>query len=343
MASAAVVERIHALAGADPDRRHRLARLSRVSLSSDWSLLTAHALVDGRSMSMQSVHCLYLHLTDRLVSRIVDGRFDRVVFLDKSARPVCWLTLACWEQLAVAFDPGSVVRSRWDRPAVTFLNIDREQWRDVLDPQQVGDFDARRLPPAALAGLRRSMLRSAADQRLSAADLANAATWFDGQRVLVVDEVSVSGDTANMAVDMLRTAFPLAEFETAHWMRPRLVTGRDGNRRNNLLPVWYREETAAGRGVGDRDPEASLRSVHWRVRAGAWFLSRPHPPTVRDVEGRLLRAELYRLAAGLLAGHQVLVPDLDREDAEARCQWFNGVDLRQLLEWRVSSGVILDI
>jgi hypothetical protein len=341
--------RIAQLAGDDPERRRRLERLAKVEEVDEWQVLEPHRLVDGRELSAENVRGLYLHLTDRLIHRVTAGAFDRVVFLDKSARPVAWLMMAAWELLALDFtaNGGSNVpigvTGQVSRPAITFLNIDRLQWRHILDPLGVGDFDAGRLDAEVIAGLRRSQLVSHRDRDLTGSALSDAPTRLDGQRVLVVDEVAVSGDTGRIAADMLRRAFPDSTCEAGHWMRPKLVTGADGNRRNNLLPVWYRDDTSLGRGVGDRDPEASSRSSSWRVRSGAWFLSCPHRPTSIDTQGALLRAELSRLAAGLLHGRHLFVPDLDRDDCNERSRWFNGIDLVAMRGWREQHGMIFDI
>lgn len=338
-----VEARIGVLAGGDRDRLARLRRSATTPPWSAWELLTAHGMVDGRRLDTPNVHALYLHLSDRLVHRITAGRFDRVVFLDKSARPVAWLVLALWDQLGVAFGDDGQVIERFARPDVTFLNIDRLQWRDVLDPQGVGSFSFEHLPGEVAAGLRRCFLADPADRDVDTPMLWSCPTLLDGQRVLVVDEVQVSGDTAQMAAEFVRRAFPESTVEAGHWMHPGLVTGADGNRRNRLLPVWYRADTALGRGVGDRDPAQSLVSPCWRVRAGAWFLSRPHAPGVIDAAARQLRSEIHGLAAGLLAGEQVLVPDFDRDDAEARSMWFNHMDLRDLVDWRERNRYVITL
>ena len=167
--------------------------------------------MDRRILGGQSIRAKYLHLTDRLIWTTTNGGFDRVLFLDKSARPVCWLMREAWAALSPDFDrPGSSGRL----PRCTFLNIDRLQWRELLDPEGVGRFDASRLPSAPLDGLNRCFRPRAASPQ----------TWLDRERVLIVDEVRVSGDTALIAERLLARAFPHASFGAFQWMTPKLVS-----------------------------------------------------------------------------------------------------------------------
>lgn len=330
-----------ALAGGDLTRARRLDRLATANGGATWEVIRAHGLVDGRWLDDAAVRVLYVHLTDQLIHTITGGGFDRIVYLDKSARPVGWLVRDLWDLLAVEFDTEGRVRCRYERPALTFLNIDREQWRTLVDPEGVGELSVGRIERAVIDGLRRGLLRSPRDQRAQGDELAAAPTLFDDQQVLVVDEVSVSGATGALATGLLGAAIPEASFTSAHWMRPKMVKGADGNTRNNLLPVWYREDTALGRGVGDRDDAASAASPHWRVRALASFISRPHPPSETDEPGRQLRREIGWLAGGVARGEIPVVPDIDRDDAEERCRFFNGHGLVENREWREQAGVVL--
>jgi hypothetical protein len=346
-------ERVVALADGDPARLRRLTALADTldpaRTDDDWQLLVPHRLLDGRWLSAANVRTLYLHLTDSLVHRLASG-FDRVICLDKSARPVGWLLATCWDLLAPTFTVDAHGRPRPvapapARPRITFLNIDRLQWRELIDPLDVGVFDIDRLPDDVIQGLRQLFLVRPADAARTGAALFDAPTFLTGERILVVDEVSVSGDTASIATGILRRAFPDAAFEPGHWMRPKLVAGRDGNRRNNLLPVWYRDDTNLGRGVDDRDPHRSLDAPSWWVRAGAWFLSRPHRPTSLDRPGTTLRAELTQLAARALCGTDILVPSFDRDpdEAAARAAFYTGMDLPSLRQWREANGILLDV
>lgn len=241
-----------ALPHLDPGTRRRLALAAATSVA-EWELLAGHRLVDGRHVSGESVRVQYLHLTDRLVATATSGGFDRLVFLDKSARPVAWLLRDTWALLAPSYDAPAAAAPMV--PVCSFLNIDRLQWRAQMDPECVGQFDAAHVPDEPIVGLNRCFRPDRRQPR----------TWLDGERVLVVDEVRVSGDTGTIAELLLSRAFPHATFTAYQWMTPKLVTRSQG-RYNNQLPVWYREDTVFGRGIGDRDPAASLADPTVRTR-----------------------------------------------------------------------------
>ena len=170
-----------------------------------------------------------------------------------------------------------------------------------------------------------------------------------GQRVLVVDEVAVSGATATMAEAILQRAFPAGEFEAAWWMRPSMVQRVDGNRGPNTMPTWYRHDpfnrdhNERGRGVADRDVGAAAHSPHWRVRAGRHFLSRPHPPGVVDEPAGWLREEIRAAVARVVRGQDLLAPSFDRPDYEQASELFNGLTGAQLRAEREARGLRLTV
>ena len=323
------VDLVTVLASGDTSREKVLREL-QTFVTDDYELLVGHRSMDGREISQESLHAQYLHLTDRLVNMTTDGGFDRLIFLDKSARPVAVLMRLAWPVLAPAVahaGAGPLPRL----PDCTYLNIDRLQWRELMDPQGVGRFDASALPKGPITGLRDAFRPS---QR-------SDATWLDGQRVLVVDEVRVSGDTAAIATKLLSRAFPRATFEATQWMTPKLVVKSGGNRYNNQLPVWYRDDTMLGRGIGDRDPAWSSEHANARIRSGAWFFSRPL--AAPDQASVRLRIELRSLVGSLLRGEVLFVPDFDRDDLEERCRLFNGIELGDLRQARSDRGIQLDV
>ena len=337
----AMTARIAALSGGDLQRQRSLTQLA-ASADPDfvWRQLRGHRVVSGVWLSDESLRVQYVHLTDVLIGRVIDEKYDTLLFLDKSGRPVAWLLGALWDVLAPAFED--------DRPAawplrakIHFLNVDRLQWRDVLDPLGTGTIDAGGIPVGLIDDLRRTLLVHPRDQALAGRDLYDAVTFFSGRSVLVVDEVKVGGSTVEIACGLLERAFPDARFAGTQWMQPGLVLGKDGNKRNNQLPVWYRNDTALGRGIGDRDPDDALRSPLWRARVGRYFLSRPHGAGVDDRSGRQLREELRQLAALALRSDLTVIPSFDRPDAEQRALFFSGMSLRELVAWREANEVHL--
>ena len=334
--------RIKVLAAGDASRELRLRRLLHVPTGRSWEMMGPHSCVDGRVLTSENVRVLYLHLVDKLIQAIHAEKIDKVVFLDKSARPVAWVTRLAWDVLGFRFvEPGRI--ERLPAPEMNFVNIDRLQWRSPHQEVGIGGWSVDQIPQEAIEGLRRCFTEYP-DSRL-----AGGRTWFDQRRVLVVDEVGVSGDTAWMAVDILSRAFPDTNFLPYWWMRPRTVQGPDGNSRNNLLPVWYRHDplnaefNERGRGVADRNVIASQQSVNKRVQDGRFFLSRPHPPGEVDEGARTLREEFRAAVARVVRGDDLFVPDFNRDDFDQVSQLFNNCSGHDLRTQREAGGIWLDI
>ncbi len=340
-------ERIDRLAGGDPSRRRALREAAAWPDVGEWKVLHGHGLRSGGRLSDANVRLLYLHLTGNLVQQVIAGGFDQVVFLDKSARPLAWFLRSAWKVLAAEVRVDLTVGPTSPSPTVKFVNIDRLQWLDTLDPEDTGGWDVRRMPDETIAGLRCCFAASA--DALDDPWGKGVRTCFDDQRVLVVDEVAVSGATATMAEAILRRAFPAGEFERTWWMRPGMVRGADGSRRPNTMPTWYRhdpinpEYNERGRGVADRDDDASAESPHWRVRAGRHFLSRPHPPGVVDEPAGWLREEIRAAVARVVRGQDLLAPSLDRPDYEQASELFNGLTGAELRSEREARGFRLTV
>ena len=215
----------------------------------------------------------YLQETALLIS-VIDGSVDRegfgpgkpwdhVVYLDKSARPVSWLVNLFWKHFAA---PAGEDRPA-PRPPHSYVNIDRSPWFrkvgiQVSDDgrQKAGgelatfrDFMDRisRVTPRHLAELRALYVPGGIGAEDADAILA-APTVLDGRRVLIVDEVSRTGATLDIAATLFRLAFPKAA-EVAgtyfwHPKEPPLKVG--GENVMTSLPVWYDPDTLYGRGIG---------------------------------------------------------------------------------------------
>lgn len=265
----------------------------------------------------------YVTWTDRLIMRLEGSEGPRpqeVLFLDKSGRPVAWLVKALWPVLAR--EPGTPYSSGVvpALPGIRFANIDREQWWHVTGGSETGSVDVARVPASAIDALRSVFLT----RRPEAGEPVTAITSpLDGKRILVVDEVSNSGDTLRIATGLVRRAFPTAEVDGTHWMTPGPVTERGGLTRVRDVPVWYRADTWTGRLVGNRlDPDNPPQT--WRSTAGALFQSTR--PRVPDEAGLRLRREVAHLAADVAAGRLLAAPCplRDPDDWDARVQALYG-------------------
>ena len=199
----------------------------------------------------------YLKDTARLIS-VIDGRlsggrpWDHVVYLDKSARPVSWLVNLFWNDFAQKDPDGVPVK----RPAHSYINIDRAPWF-----RNVGinvDSDGRQKENGELAGYR-DFVNSIGN--LSPRHLAEiralyipggipeedpdrvmgCPTALDGKRVLIVDEVSRTGSTLDIAKHLFRLAIPdAAETDGAHFWKPEEPLLKMGEELVlTSLPVWY--------------------------------------------------------------------------------------------------------
>ncbi len=327
--------------GEDPVFTRRFQKLvERSNMTSPYEIVVGHETLAGTALSNESVLTQYAHLTDSLIFQLCALRAEAVVFLDKSARPVSWLVSAFWPFCAGTYasegSTGTFTRGI-PKPRFHYLNIDREQWRSRMDTQGVGRFEVGSLEQELFTGLRRSLL-STHGSTASEARVWKSPTFLTGKRVVVVDEVRVSGDTLQIAAALIGRAVPDCDIDVAHWMTPSIVT-RSGNRFNNQVPVWYRDATAFGRLVGDRDPTRASSSANWRTRAAAWFISMPHDEP--DELGIRLRNEAQQLAADALTGRVKLVPCFDRPDAEERAALFTSMSLRELRDWREKNSILL--
>lgn len=253
----------------------------------------------------------YVTLTDRLITRLEghDGwRPDDVIYLDKSGRPVAWLVRALWPVLART--PGTAYTDHAiPTPPVThFTNIDREHWWTLTGATESGHINIDDIPATAITALRTTFLR----QRPTSRPAHETPSWLDQRRILVVDEVSNTGDTLRIATGLIQRAFPTADVASDHWMSPGSTRDPGGLTRTANVPVWYRSDSWEGRLVGDRLDSRSP-PTSWRNKAGALFQStRPRPP---DHKGRRLRAEINALAVEVAAGTLLATPSLARDEA----------------------------
>jgi len=302
----------------------------------EYTLLTGHARSDGSWKSTEDLQREYVRLTDDLVYKMTHGvevtnketgetefkKPDYVVWLDKSARPLSWLTRDLWDTLAAEPD-GSVP----EMPQMRFVNIDREQWISTVDPTGSGRTDVGGVHQDIIRSLRSvfltqkpNMPEDLSDSRIDTMD-----SQFDDKTVLIVDEVRSTGRTLAIAHNFFERAFPKAQIATAHWMGGMAMKG--GATGNADLPVWYRADTVLGRGVSDRDTAISGKSTNRTQRLGQWFLSTRLRQN--DSSSTQLRDELHHLAADVRAHKVLVVPSSERDidDMIERAERLNDMTL----------------
>ncbi|HSH17954.1 MAG TPA: hypothetical protein VK978_01085 [Candidatus Saccharimonadales bacterium] len=303
----------------------------------EYKLLTGHARTDGTWKNDAELRTEYIRNTDELIRQAVEGvrftdhetgessteRPDAIIFLDKSARPVQWLMNEMWDEHAADAE-GNVP----EKPDSYFLNIDREQWVNTLDPQGAGVMDIEKVDPTIIRSLRSIFVSPEKKKEGLTESIDEAPSVLDHKRILIVDEVQTSGRTLTYAMNFLRKAIPTAKVAGTYWMGS--VTQKGTAVANADLPVWYKEKSERGRGVGNRNERASQNSHSRTQRLGGWFLSttfkEPDPASVQ------LRKELAYLAHD----PDVLVaPSIkrDEDDQDERIARFNnGMTLKEFIQ-----------
>ena len=213
----------------------------------------------------------YVQDTAHLIS-VIDGRlssggpYDHVIYLDKSARPVSWLVNMFWNDFALKDAAGNVVK----RPNHSYINIDRSPWfrnvgisvSDDGRQKENGELATYRdfeknihnLNPRHLAEIRALYI----DGGIEKEDIEwvmNHPTILDGKRVLIVDEVSRTGATLDIARRLFNLAVPdIGEVSGTYFWHPGEPLLKMGDEYVlTSLPVWYDPYTLTGRGIGNPD------------------------------------------------------------------------------------------
>jgi hypothetical protein len=228
----------------------------------------------------------YITYTDELIRTMTEDRIDTAIFLDKSARPVAWLVEELWDQLVPPHDEQG---RPYVRPEIKFLNIDREQWGAVVGRSEDQGVDVHKIPTERIEELRGLFAPVKAKTQ--------GRSLLEGKRVLIVDEVRVSGDTLAIAEQVIKRAFPeAASIRGVHWMDGQVkINPRTGVKMNTQLPVWYSDRKVTGRLVADRDTTKSMSSPSYRQQLGRYWLSTPFRGQ-HDERGLRLKAEVAQLA-----------------------------------------------
>lgn len=222
-------------------------------------------------------------------------KIDHVIYLDKSARPVSWLVDDFWDDFA-------------DTPAPekSYLAIDRRPWFDMVGIELVGHEEIRdpdgTLRPAKgsdfwkayenvpeekkkewSARIRALYIEGGIDSE-DPDVIMSTPTVLDGKNLLIIDEVSRSGSTIEIAVGLLKRAIPELASVNGHVFWNDGFSIRDGETQMGNAPVWYPKDPSdwRGRGVRDIDPswyEAKYRSNPSKMaraeRYGAFVLGVP--------------------------------------------------------------------
>lgn len=308
----------------------------------------------------------YVRFTDGLIG-YMDGTIskdnayppDSVIYLDKSARPIQWLVNKLWPLLArkpgANFEDGEIP----PKPREYFVNIDKVDWLKKMGvPEKYIEdapnelIDINKIGRAELARLRALFCHLPSDETEEEilASIWNRPTIFEGQHVLIVDEVKSSGKTLEMALMLLRAAIPEATFNGGYWATPPqeiLNSGVVDKETRKLqfqmkwAAIWYDEKSASGRGVGDKNRRwvESAQNIGYnpliKRKIGQDFLSTPsHDPDtlekISDPKADMLRHDFGLLATDLSQGKILYRPSWNRsiDDRIERIKVMNKMDLK---------------
>ena len=239
----------------------------------------------------EGMRAQYIERTERLIDKIrhgFDGPADVVFYLDKSARPVEWFVDAMWDVFEE--EDGSIP----EKPERKFINIHaqesaggaRPDTQEITEAVRRGDYDQ-------LVGQMKEVYPDMTDKK-----------------IMVVDEVSVSGATENFAYELFRRAFPDSEVRSAAWMQAGKKFDKQGNSFPVEIPVWYSKVNESGRGIKPLDPERSAASNNSTQAKGPHILSSGLDGE-QDLDALRLRREFKQLAKDVKSGAQGIIPAKD--------------------------------
>ena len=191
---------------------------------------------------------------------------DHVIYLDKSARPVSWLVNEFWEDFA-------------DRakPEESFLAIDRRQWFPKVGIQlemneQIRDENGDLRVATGIDFWRK--FDELSDERkkdylarirglyieggIESEDpdmILSTPTKLDGKNLLIVDEVSRSGSTLDIAMGLMKRAIPELNSVNGHvfWKDVSVENNETRETQMGMAPVWYPGDSSDWRGRGVKD------------------------------------------------------------------------------------------
>ncbi len=218
---------------------------------------------------------------------------DHIIYLDKSARPVCWLNNVFWD----AF-------TEKPRPPHSFLAIDRYDWfmrtgtdidksKYVKDKDGITshlatfrDFRTENVSNEDIARIRALFIPDGIEEE-DAEKIIATPTNLEGKNITIIDEVSLSGSTLEIAKYLISRAIPEAASVNGYtYWKPGTQTSKDGDSQMRGAPVWYDELSNLGRGIGDVD-ESFYADRYKRI---------PNPKTRAQKYGSIVLGKFINLS-----------------------------------------------
>lgn len=206
---------------------------------------------------------------------------DVVIALDKSGRPLKDIADAFWEANA---------KEGAKKPEFEFLNIDRIDWlakmgvsqRDAeTSEKKIVDIDE--IPMEDIARIRALFVEGDLTEENWQEEVWNLPTKLDGKELLILDEVKNSGATLEIAAKLIKRAIPEAEVSGDYFWQDKTHKVIGGETQWATAPIWYKHDSAWGRGVGDINPkyyddqyEKEQSQENLKRKIGSIVLSAPH-------------------------------------------------------------------
>lgn len=244
-------------------------------------------------------------------------RADHVIYLDKSARPVSWLVDEFWPDFTDAL-----------KPETTYLAIDRRPWFERVGISLVGHEEIKEpngdMRPANGRDFWEHFEKIPEDQKkdwlarirglyikdgITSEDpdeIMNTPTILDNKNLLIVDEVSRSGATLDIATGLMKRAIPELGSVNGYVFWDDNFSVTDAGIQMGSTPVWYPQDPTDWRGRGVRDIDPSWYENRYQEnhsnralaeRYGAFVLGIPLTDK-KEEPGELswkLRAEMIKM------------------------------------------------
>jgi len=238
--------------------------------------------------SDEKMRVAYIRRTDVLIEKILKEDCDTVIYLDKSARPIYMMVREMWD----IFAPDK------PKPDTKFANVDAHYWlHDSEARPEIHEVEAMAIPQSVIEELQNAFKNEFYQKDEYGDVLLNDSNQPIGKKVLIVDEISVTGTSLLLAKKMFEAAFPGVVFDTYAWLQSVPVQS-GGRRAPTELPVWYHEADVNGRFVGD-------------IKEGSQIFSAPLEKT--DPLSQALRADIKQMAIDIRTGKQAIRPEQDNQ------------------------------
>ncbi len=252
----------------------------------------------------------YVNKVETLIQEIVNGNIETLFFLDKSARPLAWMVKELWD----VFAPKTPI------PTIKFMNFDAQSWRgqypELVKEDNVAfknrDINISVIPEKEIAKLHDTFTYGAGLARRGQTGTQIRQQDQIGEKILVIDEISLSGTTRELAASFLQRAFPKTEVSSTSVF----VIGRAEEEQ----PIWYSPKYANMRGVGELSKDSAFLS-----RPGLTVVNKDFDPMSylrhRRAQGDL-SLTIEQIQAELAIARQEMKAEMEAQDIHSEKNYY---------------------